>query len=613
MARADQFKDRQASNQKGAMSLPSRLVYSVDVPEIKNLNSSFVYNFYVLNESVKDSNTLDDPAVEKMNISQDIRYKKSYDYTEANLLNNRSKIPRYVKLQYNIPNSEKVTLATSTPKNFITQNINFIVKEESFASSYYTSLNFNNANLDKQTSIMFESGATYENQINVIGEADQKISDSIANQPTINKNAVYFKPGQGKLKGNSYLESLKKLNTSTQISNNIVHDLFVTSAGNPLTINSDSFDSLTKGSSNAQGNNNLQISEDEFKTSVEYYAILSDADNHGTEAKHQIMGYIIDKVEIFPDGSKKVHDPIIVENARSNMVIDTNVRYGTVYSYSIRTVMEVVYAAVNNLTYDTSMISSLVASRPVTTIVETLENIGPPPPVELKANWDYDRINPLTTLYDYATKSSYANTGKNGSLFLHWSFPINSQMDIKKFQVFRRKSVEEPFELIKMYDFDDAMLKFPILEENIKLSLVEVTTPDPKKSYYDDEFMKNSEFIYAVAAIDAHGLTSNYSEQIKVSFDVYKNILNTKIISLAGAPKQYPNLYLKEDLFIDSIKTSNKKTLNLYFTPDCYKASLTNNSVKNLVKTSGTSYKINFINLDNQDSSQLEIKLEGNT
>ena len=125
--------------------------------------------------------------------------------------------------------------------------------------------------------------------------------------------------------------------------------------------------------------------------------------------------------------------------------------------------------------------------------------------------------------------------------------------------------------------------------------------------------MKNSEFIYAVAAIDAHGLTSNYSEQIKVSFDVYKNILNTKIISLAGAPKQYPNLYLKEDLFIDSIKTSNKKTLNLYFTPDCYKASLTNNSVKNLVKTSGTSYKINFINLDNQDSSQLEIKLEGNT
>jgi hypothetical protein len=554
-----------------------------------------------------------------MNISQNIIFKRDYSYTDEKWLFDENvkqilleKLPRYVKIKFSAPRKEKIPFAAGK-LNVISNNAASIIKEETFSSNYYTSLYFNNADLQQKTSVFYESDQNYEKQINVIGEADPVLADSMANQSFITKGANFFKVGQGVIKGNSYLENFKKINTSVQVSNNLVHDLIVTSTGNPLSINEKSFKSFLSGSEKLQASStDISITEEEFKTSLQYYEVVSAEDSSSDNpAKYEIVGYTIEKFEIFPDGSIKNHPSIVIENPVTNSIIDLEVRYGTVYSYHVRTIMSMTYAAVNNLTYETSMIKSLIASKPMIVYVETLENIGPPPPVELKAVWDYDRVNPTTAQYDSVTGGLYKNTGKNGSLLLHWSFPINSQMDIKKFQIFRRKNVDEPFELIKMYDFNDAMVKFPDLESDIKSSLIEVTLPEPKKSYYDDEFYINSEFIYAVAAIDAHGLTSNYSEQLKLKFDVYKNKLAAEVISAAGAPKQYPNLFLKEDLFVDTIKTSNKKSVNLYFTPDCYSTSKSDLSEIPIVKTDKdkTKYKINFINLDNQDSAQLDVRI----
>jgi hypothetical protein len=193
---------------------------------------------------------------------------------------------------------------------------------------------------------------------------------------------------------------------------------------------------------------------------------------------------------------------------------------------------------------------------------------------------------------------------------IYWSFPINPQMDIKKFQVFRRKKINEPFELIKVFDFADGSVVFPDLEETINQSLIEKTLY-PECSYYDDDFLKKSEYIYAVAAIDAHGLTSNYSEQFKVSFDAYKNKIEIKLVSVANSPKQYPNLYVQQDLFIDTIKTSNKKTMHVYFSPDCYNVINGSEQLTNVLNSSkfGSSYKMNFINIENQKSCQLNINI----
>ena len=74
----------------------------------------------------------------------------------------------------------------------------------------------------------------------------------------------------------------------------------------------------------------------------------------------------------------------------------------------------------------------------------------------------------------------------------------------------------------------------------------------PMRSFRDFEFDKNKKFIYALACVDAHGLTSNYSVQMEISFNRRENKLVRKLISRSGAPKPYPNAYLNRDLFIDS-------------------------------------------------------------
>jgi hypothetical protein len=183
-------------------------------------------------------------------------------------------------------------------------------------------------------------------------------------------------------------------------------------------------------------------------------------------------------------------------------------------------------------------------------------------------------------------------------------------MDIKKFQIFRRKSVDEPFELLQVFDFDDAEIKFPLLENKIDKNVVEYSL-DPQRIYYDYDFYKESEYIYALASVDAHGLSSNYSAQLAVKFDQYSNKLVVNYISKSGAPKQYPNLYLDKDLFLDTIKTSTKNTMHMYLNPDCYSVVLNSGTKLDMLRTNknGGKYIINFINVENQKSANVEISI----
>jgi hypothetical protein len=135
----------------------------------------------------------------------------------------------------------------------------------------------------------------------------------------------------------------------------------------------------------------------------------------------------------------------------------------------------------------------------------------------------------------------------------------------------------------------------------------------PIKIYYDDEFLKSSEYIYSIACVDAHGLSSNYSEQFKVSFDSYKNKITKKLVSIAGAPKPYPNMHLQQDLFVDTIKISNKKNLYVYLNPECY--SVKNGDKEMNILSSGkvgSEYTINFVNTDAAHGTNLSINIDAN-
>ena len=122
---------------------------------------------------------------------------------------------------------------------------------------------------------------------------------------------------------------------------------------------------------------------------------------------------------------------------------------------------------------------------------------------------------------------------KNKKLQVTWGMPVNSQRDITQFQVFRRQSIEEPFELIAQKCIDNSKLKYrtgEIIDGNFKnmspenLQFVEYSD-QPVMFFIDEDFkvdpksLKSSRFIYTIVSIDAHGMSSNYGSQFEINFD----------------------------------------------------------------------------------------------
>jgi hypothetical protein len=615
-------------------TLPSSLVYSINVPEVKNFSAEFVYNFFVVDETINDSGQV---SQEVADVSRVMVKKKNDGSLEYLNINNT---PRYVKLSFSakINNSNGITVGNfnsitgESRKNLL----NSIVHEEDFASDSFTTINTDNDTIEKQTSVVFDKNL--KETISTINTSFDKINDNV------NDALLVATSLQAQSKGanfadsliSSRFEDLRKVNFTGQISNNVVYDLFLFSSGSYGTNNSFFSSNLDFAKKQTEKNKNLKfsISDSEFKPSIKKYsdAIQDNSLNKSSgggatsNLKKELIGYLIEKIELLSDGTTRVHDSIVISDGMTSSYLDYKVRYGAVYAYQIRGLYRITYPAVDSETLEFKQIDSIVSSRTEMKYIEAIEEIAPPPPAELRFMWDYDRFNPTTAIYDPTTGIPFPGTGTRGSLVVSWSFPNNRQLDIKKFQIFRRKSVDDPFELLKMIDFDDsvdvALNKFFSKEDLINSSLVQrsvitrqnlPTISAPINFYYDDDFAKTSKYIYTVASVDAHGLSSNYSEQFMVSFDEYNNKLVTKLVSIAGAPKPYPNMYLQQDLFVDTIKTSNKKNMSVYLTPECYDVSNGKNSsipILSYGKT-GAEYVINFVNTDSAIGTTLNINIDG--
>ena len=190
---------------------------------------------------------------------------------------------------------------------------------------------------------------------------------------------------------------------------------------------------------------------------------------------------------------------------------------------------------------------------------------------------------------------------------------------MKYFQIFRRKTIYDPFTCIAEIDFDDS---------KIRSSRAESALPDrvhrvdyPQTIFLDSEFTRDSNYIYAVAALDAHGLSSGYSAQSQVSFDKIKNKVNLKTISKSGAPKQYPNFFIGPDLddniFVDSLtqdsmQSSKKFGIRVYFNPDTVRLTSREGLNEMLFVTDENVgvYKFHLLNIDRQKATIIEMSID---
>lgn len=311
-------------------------------------------------------------------------------------------------------------------------------------------------------------------------------------------------------------------------------------------------------------------------------------DDTSNVEKIQHVGYVIDRFEIASgDRISKVKNFYISDPKISNF-IDANIKYGIQYVYAIRSVAAFFVTTVSD-NNELQKSKFLVASRPSTfSSVLTEEYIPPPPPADLNFRWDYQRA----------------------SLQIDWAFPTNTQRDIKGWQIFRRKSTSEAFALIAQLDFDDSVIRTPSAETISKSLIKRYETSTT--FYIDPEFDKDSDYIYAACSVDAHAMTSNYSAQFRVKFDRVQNRLIKTLLSTSGAPKQYPNTFLKAELSLDSVKSSKNDRMRIYFDPEYLNVKDRRGRDLHLLKTNqrGGIYRFMMLNTDRQKQANVDVTLQ---
>ena len=599
------------------ISLPSKKSLTLDAPgEIKTLAAKFVYNFYTRDETTNETPQNSLPS--SITLSQDLEQDKK----------NQRFIPRKVVLSWNeVKIGNRPDLIGSVS---IGEKINFVQYEETLSGDLFSSVTFKDNGTDGKITyairraleeIVKSQGLPPVNNMNASPLDLVKVLNSITSTSIegnflaesflelINTDGgarFLDKPKLDKTV-QTMSERLKDVKLKVSINNKFIHTVLSASAQENDNIYGDETMAVLPVASNIQANamimqaSNL-ISATEYETDLNGYLSFEERVSTDITNIYQNIGYILTRTEYPPAGGIGKVSQIIIENPAICRYIDYNVKYGTKYSYAIRTVFLVKLAALAD-TGNMGLVTFLIASQACTeTSVDCREFRPPEPPTDFNIAWDYNIGRPRLT----------------------WNFPIDSQRDTKYFQVFRRASINEPYQLIKMYDFNDSTTPLKItdlLEFNIDPTLVEnLRNKDgsalPKSIYLDLSFDKEHDAIYTVAAVDAHGQTSNYSTQLRITFNKYKNKLVKELISITGAPKAYPNFFYNKDTFVNSIRTSGVSKLDIYFNPEYLKVIDRANHDLEFIKTNGKKnvgtydYQLQLINIDLQKDVKINIDLE---
>jgi len=601
-------------------AIPSNPVFSLNIPEVKEINSFFTYNFYVNDEGTQENSGVPDFIKKKSG---------ELNSNDAETLDFTLRVPRYVTIKWTPAPSGYYDPYDDRKTFSIKKNIEKIITEDEFTSSKFINYTFSNVDRiqDAYNDINNDGNPEFGNsQATVI---DQYVNYLLKDFNDSNDNTKIEKTKKSIIQA---VENIEKIADRPKKSLGIN---FYDERGNVIN-NTSGFDQLVSGPEaflRTQINclvipdlfDNVYLQKDTIKELNNYYKYsknrqelnVNDAivkaveiskvkeDPNKISTEKTIIGYLIDRFEKTSEGFVK-NKSYTIENPSITNFIDVFVKYGTTYYYSIRSIARIKTQGFDEEEQEVRDITYLVSSKPIITSVETVENVPPPEPVDVNFVWDY----------------------KKSKLKIVWGMPVNSQRDIKQFQVFRRSSINEPFELIKQKNFDFSTKKYTTGEKidgnkqdmtQEEMSFVDLEY-SPSMSHVDEDFtvdiemLMTSKYIYSVGSIDAHGMVSNYSSQFEVSFDFFKNKITKNLISVAGAPKPYPNMKLNIDLFKDTIKTSGEASMKMkvYFMPEYFKIKYSSGRIEKMLSTSSENgyYKMQFINLQNQKSDSMDIVID---
>ena len=280
---------------------------------------------------------------------------------------------------------------------------------------------------------------------------------------------------------------------------------------------------------------------------------------------------------------------------------DNNISYANYYSYEIQPVFCV--SIIENDQNDSPEIVHylLCQNSHLETWKRAIDYYQPEPP------------NALQAKYILGTKK----------ILLKWENAVNPQNDIIGYHIYRRSNIFEPYELIKVYVKKslDKYKNFSLLADNFNINdenlILNLNSDVLKNEFIDEVDNINNLYIYTICSFDAHGLVSNYSNQIAIRYSYVYNRLIVDTISLSNAPRQYPNLYVKRKsilfnndnlLFNFSPFFKNKSNLKIFFTPDLNEITNDNSSIK--LNFENVDYHLNMIRLTDLKSKNIKFNLK---
>lgn len=588
-------------------SKPSREVHVIDVPNVADVEARFTYNYHVKDEAVNPAAGVS-PAL----------LSKPGEYFDARVVDylNTSRAPRYVSITWKpvtyrdrVYGQSPYAQDAQIPRGYVRSNLDKVLSEEHFASEQFTSVNVSDQSIDRKLFAFISASATLINgqrrnaasqrglalqtEALTSDEVDYQFLSKYLVQPA--EDGAFFYTRDAQRIRNDAVNKLKDFNVQLQLNNSVIHTLVKRAVANPET----TFDSVylsmfelsrkLQGRAQARGVRELQA--DDYRTVAPDYVSLASANSAdlGLASRARIVGYIVNRYELPSNGEPVALEPIVVEDPGASTTVDLRVKYYGRYQYTVRSVAEFTIPSIVEDTGELVVSKFLIASRPsAPKVVSCHEAVPPPPPADMRFTWDYEA----------------------GKLFVSWAFPPNPQRDIKHFQVFRRRTTAEPFELVKHIAFDDSLVAGPYAERP-DARLVE-SVANPKLSWVDSEFTRDSEFIYALGSVDAHGMVSAYGPQARVSFQKNRNRLATVRLSPAGAPRPYPNLHLRADTFVDSVVEANKHVVKVAFAPEHERLIDKHGNDLGFIKTrdQGGSYKMLAMNTDLAAAQVVELTVE---
>jgi len=591
------------------ITLPSKRVAVVDAPEVENFSARFVYNFFVPDEELNSSGDTPPDFIEK-------RPAEGFDQSFLDSRNFNRFTPRYIRFEWKTnPAGNRPDIGRTVS---IANNVSKIHNEETFIDSNFTNIFFQDSQQRDKIAYFIRRAveearqdqapagsrprSPEESPLDVVKYLYKNTTENVRGDfladhfVRLRRNGMRFLNSEA-VDGitQTVLRRTKNIRTRTQLNNKVLASLLRTAKQNPINIYDNETARMLPQAEDIQQRAIAQASSDTLSADDYDFEIVNAVDYRSIDASVfdstvQVVGYIIDKVEYTDNGPIK-RDSIIVESPNASSTADLEIRYGGRYGYSIKTIVYVEVAAQDVDTNENIAVSFLVSSKYSPEIfVNCTEDVAPPSVADFNIDWDYIRDVPK----------------------LSWAFPVNPQRDIKFFQVFKRESITEPYRLLAMYDFNDSLTPNE-LRETVDTVLIEKMA-SPKGYYLDFDFKKEHKAMYCLATIDAHGFTSNYSMQLEIRFDRFKNNLIKTLVSVAGAPKPYPNFFLQRDAFVDSIRTSGSKRVRVVFNPEYLR--LFNDEGENLsfLKTEeGDKYRLQMINVDLQTGQDLDIFLKDRT